>query len=70
MTHIVFKNNEVVFAGDALPSFDDDTLIITSNLEEYYPDHSYTTTTNEDGEVIAVMGDVREIPHPPEEQPE
>lgn len=69
MTYIVFKNNEVVFAGDAIPTFDDDTLIVTNNLEEYRPDYSYSISTNSDGESIAVMGDVREIPHPPAEEP-
>ena len=63
MTHIVFKNNEVVFSGDDLPTFDDDTLVVTANLEEYHPGYDYSIV---DGE--AVKGDAREIPHPPEEE--
>jgi hypothetical protein len=63
MTYIVFKNNEVVFSGDSLPTFDDDTLIITNNLEEYDPGYDYSVV---DGE--AVQGELREIPHPPEEE--
>jgi len=63
MTHIVFKNNEVVFSGDDLPTFDDDTLVVTNNLEEYDPGYDYSIV---DGE--AVKGDAREIPHPPEEE--
>ena len=63
MTYIVFKNNEVVFSGDSLPAFDDDSLVITNNLEEYDPGYDYSVV---DGE--AVQGGPREIPHPPEEQ--
>ena len=63
MTHIVFKNNEVVFSGDDLPTFDDDTLVVTNNLEEYDPNYDYSIV---DGE--AVKGNAREIPHPPEEE--
>ena len=62
MTYIVFKNNEVVFTGDTLPSFDDETLVITNNLEEYDPGYDYSVV---DGE--ASKGDPREILHPPEE---
>jgi hypothetical protein len=62
MTYIVFKNNEVVFASDNLPAFDDDTLIITNNLEKYNPGYNYSVV---DG--AAVQGEPREIPHPPEE---
>jgi len=63
MTYIVFKNNEVVFSADSLPAFDDDTLIITNNLEEYNLGYDYSVV---DGE--AVKGEPREIPHPPEEE--
>jgi len=63
MTHIVFKNSEVVFSGDSLPTFDDDTLVVTNNLEEYDPNYDYSIV---DGE--AVKGNAREIPHPPEEE--
>tara|TARA_B110000858_G_scaffold102863_1_gene117958 strand:+ start:1866 stop:2054 length:189 start_codon:yes stop_codon:yes gene_type:complete len=62
MTHIVFKDNEVVFSGDSLAIFDDDTLVVTTNLEEYDPSYDYSVV---DGE--AVKGEPREIPHPPEE---
>ena len=62
MIYIVFKNNEVVFSGDSLPAFDDDSLVITNNLEEYDPGYDYSVV---DGE--AVQGGPREIPHPPEE---
>lgn len=63
MIYLVFKNNEVVFSGDSLPAFDDDdSLIITNNLEEYDPGYDYSVV---DGE--AVQGEPREIPHPPEE---
>jgi hypothetical protein len=62
MIYLVFKNNEVVFSGDSLPAFDDDSLIITNNLEEYDPGYDYSVV---DGE--AVQGGPREIPHPPEE---
>ena len=63
MIYVVFKNNEVVFSGDSLPAFDDDSLVITNNLEEYDPGYDYSVV---DGE--AVQGGPREIPHPPEEQ--
>lgn len=63
MIYVVFKNSEVVFSGDSLPTFDDDTLIITNNLEEYDPGYDYSVV---DGE--AVQGELREIPHPPEEE--
>ena len=63
MIYIVFKNNEVVFSGESLPAFDDDTLVITTNLEEYDPGYDYSVV---DGE--AVQGGPREIPHPPEEE--
>jgi hypothetical protein len=62
MIYVVFKNNEVVFSGDSLPAFDDDSLVITNNLEEYDPGYDYSVV---DGE--AVQGGPREIPHPPEE---
>jgi hypothetical protein len=41
---------------------DDNTLIITNNLEEYNPGYNYSVV---DG--AAVQGEPREIPHPPEE---
>ena len=64
MTYIVFKgNNEVIFSGDTLPTFDDDTLVATDNLETYEIEYDYSLV---DGK--AVKGDVREIPHPPEEE--
>ncbi len=63
MIYLVFKNNEVVFSGDSLPAFDDDSLIITNNLEEYDPSYDYSVV---DG--VAVQGGPREIPHPPEDE--
>ena len=63
MTYIVFKGNEVVFSGDTLPTFDDTTLVVTQNLETYDIEYDYSVV---DGE--AVKGNVREIPHPPEEE--
>lgn len=64
MTYIVFKGgNEVVFSGDSLPTFDDDTYVVTENLEAYDPEYDYSVV---DGE--AVKGDAREMPHPPEEE--
>lgn len=63
MTYIVFKDNEVIFSGDSLPVFDDATLVVTENLEIYDPGYDYSVV---DGE--AVKGNVREIPHPPEEE--
>ena len=63
MIYVVFKNSEVVFSGESLPAFDDDTLIITDNLEKYDPGYDYSVV---DGE--AVQGEPREIPHPPEDE--
>ena len=61
MTYIVFKgNNEVVFSGDSLPAFDDDTLVVTENLEVYEPMYAYSVV---DGE--AVKGDAVEFVEPP-----
>ena len=65
MTYIVFKDNQVVFSGNILPAFDDDSLIITNNLEEYDPGYDYSVV---DGE--AIKGEPREIPHPPEDAKE
>ena len=67
MTYIVFKNNEVVFSGDTCPTFDDENLIVTGNLDEYDPGYSYSVSTV-DGVHIATKGEEREIPHPPEEE--
>lgn len=61
MTYIVFKDNEVVFSGDSLATFDDDTLVVTNNLKEYDLGYDYSVV---DGE--AVKGEPREISHPPE----
>lgn len=47
MIYVVFKNSEVVFSGDSLPAFDDDTLIITNNLEEYDPGYDYSVVDGE-----------------------
>jgi hypothetical protein len=66
MTHIVFKDDQVVFTGDSLPAFDDDTLIVTNNLEEYDPGFAYSVLTI-DGVATAVKGEAVEIPHPPEQ---
>jgi len=63
MTYIVFKGNEVVFSGDTLPTFDDATLVVTENLETYDIEYNYSLV---DG--LAVKGDAREVPHPPEEE--
>ena len=63
MTYIVFKDNEVVFSGDTLPAFDDATLVVTENLETYDIEYDYSLV---DG--LAVKGDAREVPHPPEEE--
>ena len=63
MTYIVFKDNEVVFSGDTLPTFDDATLVVTENLETYDIEYNYSLV---DG--LAVKGDAREVPHPPEEE--
>lgn len=63
MTYIVFKDNEVVFSGDTLPTFDDATLVVTENLETYDIEYDYSLV---DG--LAVKGDAREVPHPPEEE--
>ena len=49
MIYVVFKNNEVVFSGDSLPAFDDDSLVITNNLEEYDPGYDYSVV---DGEAV------------------
>ena len=61
MTYIVFKNNnEVVFSGDTLPTFDDATLVVTENLETYEVEYDYSLVNGE-----AVKGEAREFVEPP-----